>query len=442
VETGNLLQQVDVESEDEIGELEQHFNAMTENLRAILNQVDNGARSMGQSAFQIATISHEISDIGKNEQKSSNEVKQVTDKLVHISQTVQGHAEAATDQARLMSQQATEGVAAVERNLAIMNDTIDEVRLVAKEVNELSQTATKINIISSTITEIASKTNLLALNAAIEAARAGESGRGFAVVADEVQLLASSTTTSSNEIASIIQSLQNGVGNAASAMERVANRVEKSGESARGTVIAFEAMGQEVSTVVNGNEAIAMQSREQIETLSNLQITLSHLFDTLQSNSTKTQVTADIGDSLYGLTGEMNNIISNFTFREEKEFIKDDGCQRSMPRLESNLIINIEQSGKNWEGLSEDISLEGIQVQLSTPLLEDVKDINLSIRLPSDQKETYKDRLPLLLPAKIRWHKTEDKKYFYGIQFNAISSNDLKYLEEIFYFYNSKSIYL
>lgn len=66
VESGNLTRSVKVINQDELGKLAQHFNASTERLRAILNQVDIGSRSMGQSAFQIATISHEISNIEKN----------------------------------------------------------------------------------------------------------------------------------------------------------------------------------------------------------------------------------------------------------------------------------------------------------------------------------------------------------------------------------------
>lgn len=439
VETGNLLQQVDVVSQDEIGELQQHFNAMTENLCAILNQVDNGARSMGQSAFQIATISHEISDIGKSEQHNSDEVQRVTDKLVNVSQAVQSQAETASHRAQLMAQQANEGVKTVDENLAIMNETIAEVRIVANEVQELSNTATQINTISSTITAIAAKTNLLALNAAIEAARAGESGRGFAVVADEVRLLASNTTTSSNEIADIIEALQEGVEKAANAMERVASRVEKSGESARGTATVIEAMGQEISTVVDGNEVIVTQSREQIEALSTLQLTLTRLFETLHNNATKTQVTADIGDSLYGLTGEMNEIISNFNFREVNAFTKKEGEQRSAPRLESNLIISIEQSGQQWEGLTEDISLEGARIQLSTPLLQNSGDINISIRLPADNRETFEERPPLSLTAKIRWHKIEGEKHFYGIRFEPVTPRDKEQLTEIFAFYHSET---
>ena len=57
-----------------------------------------------------------------------------------------------------------------------------------------------VNEATKLIAEITGQTNLLALNATIEAARAGEAGRGFVIVANEVKALAAQTAQTTREI--------------------------------------------------------------------------------------------------------------------------------------------------------------------------------------------------------------------------------------------------
>lgn len=93
----------------------------------------------------------------------------------------------------------------ISGNLEAMSSDTSEM---AGKVEGLSERATQIGGIVQLIKEIADQTNLLALNAAIEAARAGELGRGFAVVADEVRKLAERTTHATQEISSLVSSIQ------------------------------------------------------------------------------------------------------------------------------------------------------------------------------------------------------------------------------------------
>ena len=90
--------------------------------------------------------------------------------------------------------------------------------------DNIAQHAKDVQGILSEIGAIAKQTNLLALNAAIEAARAGEAGRGFAVVADEVRDLSGRTTQFSQQINTLMQSMQVSVSQTESAIQAMASQ--------------------------------------------------------------------------------------------------------------------------------------------------------------------------------------------------------------------------
>jgi methyl-accepting chemotaxis protein len=90
---------------------------------------------------------------------------------------------------------------ALRDNSAVISKEMQEA---THQISNLNEDSRQISAIVTTIRSIADQTNLLALNAAIEAARAAEHGRGFAVVADEVRNLASRTSTSTQEIESVV----------------------------------------------------------------------------------------------------------------------------------------------------------------------------------------------------------------------------------------------
>ncbi len=71
------------------------------------------------------------------------------------------------------------------------------------------------------IHKITKQTNLLSLNATIEAARAGEAGKGFEVVADEVRVLSKEISELSDEMSSRIGKVVVGVGNSYSTLSEV-----------------------------------------------------------------------------------------------------------------------------------------------------------------------------------------------------------------------------
>jgi methyl-accepting chemotaxis protein len=133
-------------------------------------------------------------------------------------------------------------------SLEKLGSSVNESNLVIKE---LEQETENINSILGTIQQIAEQTNLLALNAAIEAARAGEQGRGFAVVADEVRNLASRTQDSTEEINSILSSLNNRT-------QEVSDNMVESMEQSRAAIENSE----EVSSAFEDIERVVKEIRD------------------------------------------------------------------------------------------------------------------------------------------------------------------------------------
>ena len=260
---GDLTQRVEVNSEDEIGELGKWFNTFVQKINDVIAEVGGVTREVAAAATEIAASSDEMAK-GMSEQ--SSQVIQVSSAIEEMSASVVEVARKSGEAAGNASKSgevAQEGGKVVDETIQGMNAISEAVSAGAASVAELGKRGEQIGEIIDVINDIADQTNLLALNAAIEAARAGEHGRGFAVVADEVRKLADRTTKATEEIGDSIKAIQTETGEAVTRMnagtEQVKTGVERATEAGR-SLQQIVTGAQEVASMI---QSIAAAAEEQ-----------------------------------------------------------------------------------------------------------------------------------------------------------------------------------
>jgi len=284
VADGDLTARLQVDTEDEVGQMAKALNRATDAMRATLTDVRRSANHMAESAQQLAAASEQLAS-GAQEQASSLEETSAT--MEEITSTIRQNA----DNAKQANQVANGSRDAAEKGGQVVSEAV-------AAMGKINESSKNIAEIITTIDEIAFQTNLLALNAAVEAARAGEQGRGFAVVATEVRNLAQRSATSAKEIKRLIQ-------DSVSKVEKGSELVNKSGETLR------EIVGS-VKRVTDIVAEIAAASQEQSTGVEQVNKAISQMDQVTQANSSQTEELSATAQTLAASSDQVQQMVGRF----------------------------------------------------------------------------------------------------------------------------------
>lgn len=148
-------------------------------------------------------------------------------------------------------------------------EVFEDIQKKSNAALEKSKCVDRINELTDAIRVISSQTSMLALNASIEAARAGEQGRGFAVVADEIGILASQSTSTVNDIESMIKQISDAFGSMTDCISFIVGYMD---EHIIGDFTEFASVGETYATDASSFE-------QSINDISRLVATLNRSID-------------------------------------------------------------------------------------------------------------------------------------------------------------------
>lgn len=287
-----------------LNEISKNFDDMTLSLRNMMSQIANSSNELTNSAIQLSITSEEagsatgqiaqtiqqitagvtqqsvdLNDSTKSVEllnsailmveKGTKEQEGAVEKAANITNEISEAINQVYQNAQNIAKNSAEAVNTTQTSARTVQETIlkmqsikSKVDLSSQKVQDMGGYSQKIVSMVELIDEISTQTNLLALNAAIEAARAGEQGKGFSVVADEVRKLAERSSNATKEISSLINTIQEKVGEAISTMNETTIEVDGGSLLAAQAGNALEEILKVSESGRDGSEEIVLKTQQ------------------------------------------------------------------------------------------------------------------------------------------------------------------------------------
>lgn len=249
------MQQVAAGAGEQSRSAELTVNAVEE-LRAAISQIVEGAQRQREHVHHVAETLQKTSVDANTTARAADAVGEAALRTLELAET---------------------GGQAVDRTVRAMNNIHRATSEVAGNVRQLGRESQRIGEIIQLINDIAEQTNLLALNAAIEAARAGDHGKGFAVVAEEVRKLAERARQATEEIASLVSTIQKGVEDVVGAIDRMVGEVEEganlageTGKALNDILVAMKQTNEKVTVIRQNVENLSGHITEIVNLMGDL----------------------------------------------------------------------------------------------------------------------------------------------------------------------------
>ncbi len=329
---GKLDFQIDVKSQDELGQLGEALNTSVKNLKLYITDISDVLDGIAQGDLgkessityigdfvqiqtAIGTISEQLNHTLSQIHASANQVDSGANQVAVGAQSLaQGATEQASEVDNLlqMVERITEQInnnaetaASTNKEAEIVGGSItvcnDQMREMAEAMDQINACSSEISKIIKTIEDIAFQTNILALNAAVEAARAGSAGKGFAVVADEVRNLAAKSADAAKDTTALIEKTLRVV-------ENGSVLTGKTQESLNSVVAGAENVTEDI-------RKITAASKEQELAINRIKDGITQISTVVQSNSATSEESAAASEELASQAQLLKRLIGSFRLK-------------------------------------------------------------------------------------------------------------------------------
>ncbi len=291
----------------------------SESARQIQTRLSEGRDRFNQlvgdvcsSVMKISALELTMDDSTDKMAHISGSVQQISDAVVHTSRETEenmdevvGAHEGFTDSIMQVSAAAgeimddmTESSAEITTIVEESQATIDKSGKMKDDMHALLEIIQGMNEAIKGINSISAQTNMLALNASIEAARAGESGRGFAVVAEQIRDLADETKQLTSSMDEFIMEIESAAKMSSESLDASVVELEKMRGNLNKVLDTNQKNMTNISHITDSITTIAATSEEIFSSVTNVQDQMTTLREECAALNDQSSLLSGVSDNL------------------------------------------------------------------------------------------------------------------------------------------------
>lgn len=311
---GDLTQEAQISSGDELGALGQCLDKMVVGLKDVASQARFATQNLASASAEIlASTQQQAASTG--EQAAA--VQQTTVTMEEVAQAgaqISERAKQVAASAEATASASQAGVQAMENTTRTMEGIREQAEAVAENVVALSEKTQAIGEIISTVNDLAEQSHLLALNAAIEAAAAGEHGRSFTVIASEVKNLADQSREATVQVRVILGDIQKGINSSVMLTEEAVKRVDSGKQQGDVANRTIRTMTDSIQQSVQAFQQIVAGSNQQQIGFTQVAQAVRDIGQASQQTAAGTQQLEKAALNLTALSQQLQKAVERYRF--------------------------------------------------------------------------------------------------------------------------------
>lgn len=231
-------------------------------ISAAAEQLSATVQQLSGSAAQILVAIDQIGTGAETQSAATLEADMAMGQIETSAASARDRAQQASERVAELQALIAEGRSVAESLMTGVDVALQETRANGQLMVGLAETTRQIERIVDGLALVAVQINMLAVSGSVEATRAGDAGSGFATVATDIRNLSRSAADNADGAKSIVQSMQDQIGDLRRDLELIAGAAEIEAARNHAVIARLDAMVMELTALQSGSQAITQGAED------------------------------------------------------------------------------------------------------------------------------------------------------------------------------------